>query len=58
MWKQLYYGSMSDKEKAQLVAEVNILREMDHVHIMKYYDRIIGEGSTRHAHAQMVLTSA
>lgn len=32
---------MGEKEKQQLVSEVNILRELNHPHIVKYYDRII-----------------
>ena len=35
------YGSMNDKEKALIVSEVNILRELRHPHIVRYYDRII-----------------
>ena len=40
-WKELDYGKMSDKEKQQLVAEVNILRELKNNNIVRYYDRII-----------------
>eukprot|EP00466_Bigelowiella_natans_P013660 jgi/Bigna1/42360/e_gw1.63.16.1 len=40
-WKELYYGNMTEKEKQQLVAEVNILRELSHPNIVKYYDRVI-----------------
>lgn len=32
---------MNDKEKQQLVSEVNILRELRHSNIVRYYDRII-----------------
>lgn len=35
------YGRMSEKEKTQIVAEVNILRELSHKHIVKYHDRFI-----------------
>jgi NIMA (never in mitosis gene a)-related kinase len=38
---------MSDKEKQQLVAEVNILRELRHPHIVRYYDRIIDKASSK-----------
>lgn len=33
---------MSEKEKHQLVAEVNILRELDHENIVRYFDRFVG----------------
>jgi NIMA (never in mitosis gene a)-related kinase len=41
VWKELNYGKMSEKEKQQIVSEVNILRELSHPHIVKYFDRII-----------------
>jgi NIMA (never in mitosis gene a)-related kinase len=41
VWKELYYGTMNTKEKEQLVSEVNILRELSHKHVVRYYDRII-----------------
>ena len=41
VWKELDYGSMSEKEKHMLVSEVNIMREFRSPHIVKYYDRII-----------------
>jgi len=37
--KEINYGSMSEREKQQLVAEVNILRELNHPNIVKYYER-------------------
>ena len=39
VWKELNYGKMSEKEKQQLVAEVNILRDLKHPNIVRYYDR-------------------
>lgn len=45
VWKELNYGKMSDKEKQQLVSEVNILRELSHPNIVKYYDRIIDKAN-------------
>ncbi|CAG9317771.1 unnamed protein product [Blepharisma stoltei] len=41
VWKEISFAKMNEKEKAQLVAEVNILREMKHPNIVRYYDRII-----------------
>jgi NIMA (never in mitosis gene a)-related kinase len=32
---------MSEKEKLQLVAEVNILRELRHPNIVRYYERFV-----------------
>ncbi len=39
--KELDYGKMNDKEKQQIVAEVNILRDLQHPNIVRYYDRCI-----------------
>lgn len=41
VWKELNYGKMNEKEKQQIVSEVNILRELQHPHIVRYYDRIV-----------------
>ena len=41
VWKELNYGKMSEKEKQMLVSEVNILRELQHPNIVRYYDRLI-----------------
>lgn len=46
VWKALNYGQMSDKEKQLLVNEVNILRELDHPNIVKYFDRILVKEKT------------
>lgn len=39
--KEIDYRKMTDKEKRQLVAEVNILRELRHPNIVRYYERIV-----------------
>ena len=41
VWKELDYGKMSDKEKQQIVAEVNILRDLHHPNIVRFYDRCV-----------------
>jgi NIMA (never in mitosis gene a)-related kinase 2 len=41
VWKELNYAKMSEKEKKMLVSEVNILRELNHQNIVRYYDRVI-----------------
>lgn len=38
---------MSEKEKQQLVSEVNILRELSHPNIVKYFDRIIDKPNSK-----------
>lgn len=38
---------MSEKEKQQIVSEVNILRELNHANIVKYYDRIIDKANAK-----------
>ena len=47
IWKELYYGQMSEKEKEQIVTEVNILRELKHPNIVRYYDRIIDKKQSK-----------
>ena len=38
---------MSEKEKIRIVQEVNILHELNHPNIVKYYDRIIDKKNTK-----------
>lgn len=47
VWKELNYGSMREKEKQLVVSEVNILRELRHPFIVRYYDRIIDKAATK-----------
>ena len=47
VWKELNYGIMSEKEKIRIVQEVNILHELHHPNIVKYYDRIIDKKNTK-----------
>ncbi|XP_054617950.1 serine/threonine-protein kinase Nek2 [Dunckerocampus dactyliophorus] len=46
VWKQLDYGTMAESEKQMLVSEVNLLRELKHPNIVRYYDRIIDRTNT------------
>lgn len=46
VWKLVEFGSMGEKEKESLVGEVNMLRELQHPNIVKYYDRIIDRETT------------
>lgn len=39
VWKEMNYGKMNEKEKAQLVSEVNIMRDLKDINIVRYYDR-------------------
>ena len=41
VWKDMEYGAMTESEKQQLVCEVNLLRELKHQYIVRYYDRVI-----------------
>ncbi|XP_014669645.1 PREDICTED: serine/threonine-protein kinase Nek2-like [Priapulus caudatus] len=45
VWKELDYGLMSESEKHMLVAEVNLLRELRHRHIVRYYDRVVNKST-------------
>uniref|UniRef100_A0A3P8X0J2 Serine/threonine-protein kinase Nek2 n=1 Tax=Cynoglossus semilaevis TaxID=244447 RepID=A0A3P8X0J2_CYNSE len=47
VWKELDYGTMEESEKQMLVSEVNLLRELKHPNIVRYYDRIIDRTNTR-----------
>lgn len=38
---------MTECEKQMLVSEVNLLRELKHPHIVRYYDRIIDRTNTK-----------
>jgi serine/threonine protein kinase len=45
-WKEINFGKMSEKEKSQLVSEVNIIRELRNPFIVRYHDRILDKPST------------
>ena len=47
VWKELNYGLMKEKDKNRIVQEVNILHELHHPNIVKYYDRIIDKKNTK-----------
>ena len=47
VWKELNYGKMGEREKHQLVSEVNILKQLHHPNIVQYYDRIIDKKMTK-----------
>ena len=47
VWKEMNYAKMGDKEKQQLVSEVNILKELNNPHIVRYYDRIIDKNNQK-----------
>ncbi|KAI9343471.1 kinase-like domain-containing protein [Zopfochytrium polystomum] len=39
--KEIDFSKMSEREKRQLVAEVNILRELKHPNIVRYFERVL-----------------
>lgn len=40
-WKLVFYKGLREKEKKQLVSEVNVMRELRHPNIVRYHDRIV-----------------
>lgn len=46
VWKQTNYGGMNDKEKQQLINEVNILRELKHENIVRCFDKFVDKKNT------------
>ena len=47
VWKEIDYSNINEKEKQQIVSEVNILRDLKHPNIVKYYDRIIDKKNSK-----------
>ena len=47
VWKELNYGTMKEKYKHHISSEINILKELHHPNIVKYYDRIIDKENTK-----------
>jgi NIMA (never in mitosis gene a)-related kinase len=39
--KEINYGRMSEKERRQMVNEVNILNKLRHPNIVRYHERVI-----------------
>lgn len=46
VWKEVNYCQMRESEKESLVREVNLLRELNHPHIVSYVDRIVMKHQT------------
>ena len=47
VWKELNYGSMKEKYRHHITSEINILKELHHPNIVKYYDNIIDKETTK-----------
>lgn len=47
VWKEMNYGTMSQKEKELVVSEVNILKDLNNPFIVKYFDRIVDRTTTK-----------
>lgn len=48
VWKEIDYGRLSEKEKAQLVQEVSILKGLNHPNIVKYHDKYDANNESEH----------
>lgn len=46
VWKKVKYGTMNSQQKQQVISEVNILKDMNHPNIVRYYDRIVDKQNT------------
>jgi len=40
-WKEINYGHLSEKERAQIVSEINCLSKLNHNNIVKYVEEIV-----------------
>jgi len=47
VWKELNYGTMKEKYRHHIMSEINILKELHHPNIVKYYDNIIEKETTK-----------
>ncbi|XP_069092810.1 serine/threonine-protein kinase Nek2-like [Pleurodeles waltl] len=47
VWKELDYGHLPESERQKLTAEVNLLRDLKHPNIVRYYDRIYDRAKGR-----------
>ena len=47
VWKQVNYGVMNKEQKNQLVNEVNILKDLNHEHIVKYYQHFVEKKTSK-----------
>ncbi|MCQ2820025.1 MAG: serine/threonine-protein kinase, partial [archaeon] len=47
VWKEIDYSLMEEKDKAHIISEINILRELKNPNIVKYYEHIIDKSACR-----------
>lgn len=47
VWKEVHYDRMNNRDRQQLVSEVNVLKMLKHPNIVRYVDRIVDKASMR-----------
>lgn len=45
VWKEIDYSIMKERDKFHIISEINILRELHHPNVVKYYEHIIDKSS-------------
>lgn len=43
--KEICYSNLAEKEKQQILTEINILKDLNHPNIVNYYDKIVDKNS-------------
>ncbi|ANQ11101.1 NEK protein kinase [Plasmodium coatneyi] len=46
-WKAISYRGLKEREKSQLVIEVNVMRELKHKNIVRYIDRFLNKANQK-----------
>ena len=46
-WKEINYGPLQDKERSQVVSEINCLSKLNHPNVVRYVENVVDRESKK-----------